>query len=335
MSIAYTQGNSATSTFGQGRRPISQTQFQSDTFPDVSVLGQMLGWDLGFRQLDAGDAAIPASAVLGEHVVVTHLHLQRRYHQLGKPPSGQFSFGVPLSPMRDWFGRPYEAGSILPFHLADGIDGISDRNFEAMTFTVSNALVRDVAEACRLDPPDHLLNPKSGASLAPSTSVQALRRQLIGIITTQGRGLDRDAQEALAIALLESASSVSRRRNSGSPSERHRALARALALLDGRRGEALTVTALCRATGVSLRTLNRAFHERFGIGPKAYLTRQRLSDLRDDLLVAPPETRIADLANNHGFWHLGQLAKVYRATFGELPSETLHSARVAASRRWA
>jgi transcriptional regulator GlxA family with amidase domain len=71
--------------------------------------------------------------------------------------------------------------------------------------------------------------------------------------------------------------------------------------------------------------MNRAFRERFGIGPKAYLLRQRLSRVRAALVAAPIDTVIADIANEHGFWHLGQFAKDYRTMFGELPSETRSS----------
>jgi AraC family ethanolamine operon transcriptional activator len=34
-------------------------------------------------------------------------------------------------------------------------------------------------------------------------------------------------------------------------------------------------------------------------------------------------SRIADVANRWGFWHMGQFAADYRRQFGELPSETV------------
>jgi transcriptional regulator GlxA family with amidase domain len=80
-----------------------------------------------------------------------------------------------------------------------------------------------------------------------------------------------------------------------------------------------------------VRTLERAFKEHFGIGPKAYLIRRRLSGARDALVRDDGPTAIVDVANEWGFWHMGQFAKdyralfgeLYRALFGELPSETL------------
>jgi AraC-like DNA-binding protein len=282
-----------------------------------------------------GDARVPASAVIGADVTLTHLRLQRRYHQLGKPPGTLISFGVPLSPMNDWFGRPYALQSLLPFDLPDGIDGTSEGPFEAMTISISRARLSDLSSGCQMSALDTLTTLKSGAFLADSVAVRRFRRLLTGIMATQGRLLDRDSEEALALALLEAASSPTQRRERSTPSQRQQALNRALTLIEDETDEALTVADVCRRTGVSLRTMNRAFRERFAIGPKAYLVRQRLNRLRNALLTAPPETMIADLANDHGFWHLGQLAKVYRATFGELPSETLYSGRAAASRRWA
>jgi len=37
----------------------------------------------------------------------------------------------------------------------------------------------------------------------------------------------------------------------------------------------------------------------------------------------PSNTRVADVANEWGFWHMGQFVADYRRRFGERPSETL------------
>ena len=87
--------------------------------------------------------------------------------------------------------------------------------------------------------------------------------------------------------------------------------------------EVLTVEDLKTVTGVSHRTLNYAFREHLGVTPKTYLKSMRLDAARRDLGRSGPDTKIADIANRHGFWHLGQFAADYRRQFGELPSETL------------
>jgi AraC-like DNA-binding protein len=37
----------------------------------------------------------------------------------------------------------------------------------------------------------------------------------------------------------------------------------------------------------------------------------------------PGEVTVAEVAAKWGFWHLGRFASTYRATFGELPSQSL------------
>ncbi len=82
---------------------------------------------------------------------------------------------------------------------------------------------------------------------------------------------------------------------------------------------------LCQATNIKERTLYRCFNERFGVSPNAYLKFVRLNQVRRELKkTATKMTRIADIANDLGFWHMGDFAADYRSLFSENPSETLH-----------
>ena len=84
---------------------------------------------------------------------------------------------------------------------------------------------------------------------------------------------------------------------------------------------------LCKLSGMSERSLQYAFRDKFGLSPKAYLQSHRLNRVRKMLRTADPASvMIADLANEWGFWHMGQFAKDYRQVYGELPSETLRGA---------
>lgn len=85
----------------------------------------------------------------------------------------------------------------------------------------------------------------------------------------------------------------------------------------------LTVSDLCRTLGIHRRTMERAFADMIGIGPKSYLQLRALTKVRDALLdpqqLAAP---ITSLAMQFGFWHLGRFSHFYRSLFGEAPSET-------------
>jgi AraC-like DNA-binding protein len=295
----------------------------SASFPDIGVLGRAAGFDVGFRQLDAGPASVAATLLRGEQLTLVSMTLNRAYHQLGTPPAGMKSFGIPLRPMRNWFGGQYRESSILPFNVPGGIDGVSESGFAACTLSVSDDSLQRVSDAFRVPVGDVLITPRTDMVIRNSRATQLFRRLLYDDFEDETRKLDREREEEIIVALLCAALSGPATIDKSNPASRARAISKALVFIHEQEGAAITVGDICRNTGVALRTLNRAFRERFGVGPKAYLTRKRLSNVHAELVRAPGNTVIADVANRHAFWHLGQFAKDYKTMFGELPSETL------------
>ena len=82
---------------------------------------------------------------------------------------------------------------------------------------------------------------------------------------------------------------------------------------------------LARQIGTSVRTLQSASLSVHGISLHSYLRRKRLSEARLQLSTGRFTVKAAALAN--GFWHLGDFSRVYRSTFGEMPSQTLARAK--------
>ena len=87
--------------------------------------------------------------------------------------------------------------------------------------------------------------------------------------------------------------------------------------------EPLTVSDLTRASGVSARSMYRAFREFRDISPMSLLRDIRLRRVRDDLLRAGPETVVSDILARRGISEFGRFASYYRQRFGETPSQTL------------
>jgi transcriptional regulator GlxA family with amidase domain len=78
------------------------------------------------------------------------------------------------------------------------------------------------------------------------------------------------------------------------------------------------------SAGVRPRTLYEGFSKYCGTSPIAYLRAVRL-DIAREKLREPAEhgSSVTEVALACGFEHLGKFAQLYRARFGELPSETL------------
>jgi AraC family ethanolamine operon transcriptional activator len=99
---------------------------------------------------------------------------------------------------------------------------------------------------------------------------------------------------------------------------------RALAFIRSRHDLDLNVEHLCRAIGVAERSLLRAFHRFFGIGPTRYLKLRRLNQVHRALQACEcTETTVTGVMTTCGVTEFGRFAGAYRALFGEAPSETL------------
>jgi AraC-like DNA-binding protein len=306
-----------------GDRPIARRGLFPGLFPSLLLVVLLAGWNLDFRQLDPGAYAITASIVSSRRVMVMRVRSECGFHQTGGPPPGLLTFGLPVNGMKDWYGRPYVSGSILPFNHSSGVDGVSRPGFEAFTISIAEDFLREISASHQLPLPDHVSLPKAGASISNSRSARNLRQAMDKLTNDDEAWLDADQEATLVVDLLMAALVDFPIEDQSSPAVRAHAVSAALDFIEAHQHEAVSVGKICSQIGVSWRTLNRAFSERFGIGPKAYMQRLRLAGVRNELVMGSGKTVIADVANDWGFWHRGQFARDYRIHFGERPSESL------------
>lgn len=81
---------------------------------------------------------------------------------------------------------------------------------------------------------------------------------------------------------------------------------------------------ICAALAVSERALETICKAHLGMGPRRYINLRRMQNARRALRGGDPDAaRVRVVAGRFGFRHPGRFATVYRAQFGEAPSETL------------
>ncbi|MEO3470850.1 helix-turn-helix domain-containing protein [Roseomonas sp. CAU 1739] len=132
--------------------------------------------------------------------------------------------------------------------------------------------------------------------------------------------LDAQLGEALLAILFESAPE----RDTAAACRGHAIMARVLDRIGAEPNHAFTLAELCGAGGCSAKTLEVLFRARMGTTPNRFLRLRRLWAVRRALLAADPRmATVSQLAMDGGFWELGRFAAVYRAQFGESPSQTL------------
>lgn len=91
--------------------------------------------------------------------------------------------------------------------------------------------------------------------------------------------------------------------------------------------DALSMTALAAEVGVSTRSLQIAFRQYRGVGPRQMLEELRLDAAHARLFAAAPGDNVTRIALDCGVTHLGRFATRYRARFGETPLATLRRRR--------
>jgi AraC-like DNA-binding protein len=91
--------------------------------------------------------------------------------------------------------------------------------------------------------------------------------------------------------------------------------------------EPLTMAELARQVGIGARALQLAFRAHRAASPRAVLERIRLDRARERLLAPDYGASVTSIALLSGFTHLGRFAALYRARYGESPSETLQRAQ--------
>lgn len=296
------------------------------------------GYHLELMQIDRGPfVAQGVQTQLGEVLLGTAQYGRALLHS-GEPPSARMTFVVGTSKVRaSWQGRSIGPDDLLVGTHRTEIDLVSQAGYGVATASFPLEFVEVLAE--RLGYTRTAQTPTSLVVGLPHDTAELLRTTFDAIFNDAiARPLDKRAaiwafskQEDLLRALLRFTSGPLPVPRSVSNHERARVLKAALAAINERPDDVLTVGDLCRIAKASERTLHYAFTERFGLAPAHYMKALRLNGARKDL-SREHETfkKIADIANKWGFWHLGQFAKDYRSLFGELPSDTYqrkHSTR--------
>ena len=310
-----------------------KAQFQDfDDFTET-----VRGWDLEFRQLDRGTFRAELLQLGTNGAQVVHSRFNRHLRHLGAPPRGLWTFVIPAQPDTRFVSRGQEVlgGRMAIFRPGAEIDGLSWTYFDVYTLSFSEALLTNVGSSMGLPRLSGLIDGREVVDCSRPDFYRLLqildrvcRKKTEGISRSGNIRVHGELNSELPGRLIEALASSRPLPITPSARMRDRALKRIEDYLDEFPHEPHTVRTLCGVSGASERTLRYAFLERFGLSPKSYLLALRLNGVNRELRRSDPSsTKVGDVANRWGFWHMGQFAADYRKFFGELPSETVGQPR--------
>lgn len=300
-----------------------------DAFTDAAR-----AWKLDFMQLDRGgfDGKLRQCGMGGAQI--GRAMFNRKLEQNGESPEGMLTFVIPVN--RDlnlnWRRQDVGGNDLLIFSDAREMTSFSDDSFDLVTFSLEESLLEKSAELWGEARVMKLIGSREVVGLKPQ-ACDELRAACLTYLERVAASPDEFTRGCLDKSLIDGLSSklvqaISVSFSDGEailePRKRAKALRWAQDAITAYAHVPITVSQLCSITGASERTLQYAFQEKYGLTPKAYIQAYRLNRVRKVLRISTAVShRVVDVANDWGFWHMGQFAKDYRRLFGELPSETL------------
>lgn len=300
-------------------------------FSDIDQLNEAArGWDVDFRQMSRGGADTEFIQMASDDIHIAICTLGAVVTQTGTTPKGMRTFAFRNDNMRGvvWRGKIVDPQSVLCFDKSKEFGCDSPGGFSVATISLSEELIDRTAT--KLGYTDFLESAPCGIdvktqSVGERFKVDRLIRESSAVLTGQRENSNFDwlwhqdrLAQALTMLLIDTAEECS-----GRVTGRARVMREAVSYIKTNARNAVTVAEICAATGVSWRTLDRAFGEHLGISPKECILASRLHGAYRDLKRVATGESVSDIANAWGFWHLGNFAAVYRREFGELPSRTL------------
>ena len=289
-------------------------------------------WDLDFRQLERGNSDITIALLASPNIIIQHYFFPHAIHQCGVAPEGFTTIGLPFGQCHlNWASRDNVSAILVDFNNPNGFDAASGSGFHAISLSISDELLDYDAELMGLQSSPILGGGQSILRSNKNQKLDQLRRFLqflcsrtyVNSNPEDARWVLSQLEDEVPVQLLAALSELQQAPNDIPLRTRQKGLRKAIDFINENAFENPNIPEICAASCLSWRSLDRAFKECFGIGPKRYVLQLRLTRVRQMLKVAPTSARISDIANAWGFWHMGDFAQKYRASFGLYPTEQL------------
>ena len=293
-----------------GQTALKQT-FSTNDFDDFATL--IKNGNVENVLLDPGPFHATIDVLLTPRLIVSRFTQSRGFFQKGHGSPGYISFLL-WKPGHEFKWRNY---TLTEGHIAVvwGIEHVAlvGNGFEGYPVSINEEYF--ISE-CKQRGLKDLLKVFTTESLftVPKAGLQQVRDE-IDAVMAQRAPVQPAAIEKRFMELILTAFST----YDVAPRREYPALDSALETMMNNRDKALPIAAICRENGIAMRTLRHQFQQQFGVSPKAFYKTVRLNALYKALKVRRRDEPIYVVAGRFGFWHMGQLAKDFKALFGVLP----------------
>jgi AraC family ethanolamine operon transcriptional activator len=309
------------------------TYLLHDVFNDFDEFAEVAqAWDLEFIQLDRGGFNGELHQIGVQGLQVSHARFNRQLYQRGSSPEGMRTFAITeeWSPPPKWRHQEIPPNSIMLFKDRS-LDVVSAVGFDVFTISLNDESLDFAMRSGGYEDIEKIYH-KADVVTGDSSAIKGVLnylRQLFDALNQNRVIIDdhRFTQKVKNDIMNNLLNAYETQNGVFCKSKRklsENKFREVESLIKEKSSEPILIKDLCQIVNTSERTLRRAFWERYGISPLCYVKSLRLNNVRKELYRSNSKTtKVVDIANRWGFWHMGQFAFDYRQLFGELPSETL------------
>jgi len=303
---------------------VSMASPMSVTLGHPNEIAGVSDWDVDFHQIERGKLEMRVSLFGNESMQLTSIRMSKMARQTGSPPKGWRTFGIadPLT-IKTWQSHELNHSNLLSFSPSGGFESTSLGGHNGIVMSFKDEVfdrylgVYDTDLECASDVS------RAFAGDGCPELLSGLNRLVLSTLSEGSQSSIGSVQDDIAFAIISFLDGAVYESPKLAPRYREKILKRAASRILEAADENLSIGAICEEEGIPWRTLNRAFRDEYGVGPKTFHKYLRLNRVRLDLVERNEIASVTDVANRYDFWHMGQFAKDYRNLFGELPSETL------------
>ncbi len=318
-------------------RPFSFMEASFDQFEELAEV--VSEWDLEFHQLSPTIAQAKLAQLATVETVINHIHIGCIFDQQGHTPDGYRTFGVLASktPSITFRGQTAHPDNLMCFPKDNELSATSPASFDAYTLSIrKDFLDARIYQLTGLDP-EVLLYPEGAVLEGVPHQVNELRSFIEWTFQQASLFAQKPALLAALLNTIDFENTVVRRlaqclQSAKKATQRlsskkiQHAIEQSVQIIRHESQDPLIIRDLAKRLDISQSSLEHGFKKHFGVNPKKYLKYTQLNLARNLLLHSDSQTtKVTDIANLYGFWHMGQFAKDYKNLFGELPRQTLKS----------
>ena len=292
-------------------------------------------WDIEIRQLEQGKIHDTIVQLKVNNLYLGHAKFTGKTHQIGQiPPGRTFVFHRGEASKLLWRKKDIPLNGLMIFPLASQLDVVT----KGVANTPHSISMPEEILTARLTPREKETYTQIVSTQDVITISKPEMDKLQDIFDKYLQSVEQDPtlihmenfqiclEEELLSALIIALFSTQNIDNDIALEKNSLLWEKLEIYIESNKHRAIRVSELSQIAEISERSLYRLFNKRFAITPKAYLNKLRLNGARLELMKCSiSDTKIINIANNWGFWHMGQFAADYKDLFGELPSETLHA----------